>query len=94
MNYKKVLPEILLDLGDKTVFDNDSSPVKKTIKLHINLKNWHGDDLLWNFPETIVTQKLKEDLESNVFTGIEFDNLIISNDEYFEDNYHLDVEKA
>ena len=61
INYKRVLPEILLDLGEKTVFDNPDSPTKEIVKLHINIENWLGDDLLWNFPETIVTERLKKD---------------------------------
>ena len=90
MNYKRVLPEILLDLGEKTVFDNLESPVKNIIKFHINIENWLGDDLLWNFPETIVTERLKNDLEKNIFTGFLFDNILITKDVYFDDNYHLD----
>ncbi len=89
INYKKVLPEILLDLGEKTVFDNPGSPTKEIVKLHINIENWLGDDLLWNFPETIVTERLKKDFDQNIFTGFIFDDILITKDIYFYDNYHL-----
>ena len=46
--------------------------------------------MLWNFPETIVTERLKNDLEKNIFTGFLFDNILITKDVYFDDNYHLD----
>jgi hypothetical protein len=90
INYKRVLPEILLDLGEKTIFNNPESPIKEIIKFHINIENWLGDDLLWNFPETIVTERLKKDFENNVFTGFLFDDILITKDVYFYDNYHLD----
>ena len=77
INYKRVLPEILLDLGEKTVFDNPDSPTKEIVKLHINIENWLGDDLLWNFPETIVTERLKKDFEQNIFTGFLFNDILI-----------------
>lgn len=89
INYKRVLPEILLDLGEKTVFDNPDSPTKEIVKLHINIENWLGDDLLWNFPETIVTERLKKDFDQNIFTGFIFDDILITKDIYFYDNYHL-----
>ena len=79
-----------MDLGNKTIFDNIDSPTKKIIELHINIENWYGDDLLWNFPEVIVTKKLKEALEKVEFTGFEFWNMKVTKDEYFDNNYQLD----
>ena len=88
MKYIKIVPEIVLSIGDRTVFINDNSN-DEIIKLHINLENWLGDDLLWNFPEVIVTKKLKEALEKTDFTGFEFDKMEVTKDVYFYDNYKL-----
>lgn len=85
--YIKILPEIIVGLGDHTVFDNPESPTKEIIKFHINIENWLGDDLLWNFPETIVTERLKIDLENNFFSGFSFDDILITKDEYFDYNF-------
>lgn len=91
INYKRVLPEILVSLGDNTVFDDPDSPQKNIVKLHMNLENWLGDDLLWNFPEVIVTEKLRHSLEENKFSGFHFDDIEVTFDTYFEHNYQLDI---
>ena len=91
INYKKVLPETLLDIGDNTVFDDPDSAKKSIVKLHINLENWLGDDLLWNFPEAIVTEKLRQSLEGSSFSGFYFAEMEVTFDTYFEDNYQLDI---
>lgn len=91
INYKRVLPETLLDLGENTVFDNPDAVDNNVVKLHINIENWLGDDLLWNFPEVIVTERLRNSLESSEFTEFYFDEMEVSFDTYFEDNYQLDI---
>ena len=50
MEYHKIVPEIMVDLGDHTTFDDDKSPTKNVVHLHINLEMWLGDDLLENHP--------------------------------------------
>jgi hypothetical protein len=89
MKYKIIVPEIMVDLGDNTVFEESSSPVKKIVKLHINLEVWFGDDLLTNSSNYIVTERLKKALEESNFTGFYFDNMKVTEDIYFADNYHL-----
>ncbi|GAA4207947.1 hypothetical protein GCM10022289_31140 [Pedobacter jeongneungensis] len=89
MKYQKTVPEIMMDLGENTVFDNPHSVHQKIIHLHINLENWLGDDLLWNLPETIVTERLKNALEHEKYTGFTFDEIEVTKDVYFDDNYHL-----
>ena len=91
ITYKRVLPEILVSLGDNTVFDDPDSPQKNIVKLHMNLENWLGDDLLWSFPEVIVTEKLRHSLKENKFSGFYFTEIEVTFDTYFEDNYHLDI---
>ena len=45
IKYIKVIPEIVLSIGDRTIFKNNGSN-DEIIELHINLENWSGDDLL------------------------------------------------
>jgi len=40
-------------------------------------------------PCYIVTQLLKEKLETTIFTGFEFDSVEVTKDEYFDNNYQL-----
>lgn len=89
MNYSKIVPEILVGLGDETVYEDQTK--KKITSVHINLECWFGDDLLWEVPEAFVTENLKKGLESSLFTGYVFKNVTLTKDIYFEDNYHLDI---
>jgi hypothetical protein len=90
MTYKKIVPEIMVDLGDNTIYENpNASTAKKILKLHINLENWLGDDLLTNHPVFIVTENLKEKLDKNIYSGFLFDDMEVTKDIYFKDNYHL-----
>ena len=91
MKFNKILPEVIVGLGDNTTFDDNNSPTKNVVHLHINLENWLGDDLLWSFPEVIVTEKLRHSLEENKFSGFYFAEMEVTFDTYFEDNYHLDI---
>ncbi|MCS4533829.1 hypothetical protein [Neisseria montereyensis] len=87
MNYLRVLPEIVVGLGDDTEYDNDTSPKKKITKLHLNIEDWLGDDLMWNFPETIVTLRLKDGLKKTQFSGYYFDEIKVTKDIYFDYNF-------
>jgi len=88
--YIKIAPEIVLSIGDRTVFKNNDSK-GEIIELHINIENWYGDDLLiTNFNNCIVTEQLKTRLEKDCFTGFEFAKMKVTKDEYFDDNYQLD----
>lgn len=42
-------------------------------------------------PEAFVTENLKKGLELSLFTGYVFENVTLTKDIYFEDNYHLDI---
>lgn len=90
MNYFLVEPEVMVDLGDDTVFDETDS-ANGTIKfLHIELESWGGDDLLTNHPIFVVTEQLKIGLEQTDFTGFTFDTMKITKGEYFDNGYDLD----
>jgi hypothetical protein len=60
------------------------------MKLHIKLENWFGDDfLITNFNNCIISDYLKQIFQKGKFTGFIFDNVRITKDIYFKDNYQL-----
>ena len=88
--YKSIVPEVIVGLGERTEFAEKEPPFKTVIKLHILLEDWLGDDLMKCHPCYIVTDSLKAALETSHFTGFEFDKMKVTKDEYFNDNYQLD----
>ena len=89
MKYDKIVPEIMVDLGENTVYEESTAVYPKIIHLHMNLENWWGDDLLTSFPEYMATDALKEALEISEFTGFSFHDMEITHDVYFDYNYQL-----
>lgn len=89
-NYQKIQPEVIVGLGEKTQFLEKAPPFRTVTNLHIQLEDWLGDDLMECHPCFLVTESLKKGLESSYFTGFEFENLEVTKDEYFNDNYKLD----
>jgi len=89
MIYKKIIPEIMVDLGERTVFEDLRHPYH-ILRLHIHLESWAGDDLLEIAPCFIVTERLMRSLLDSEFTGFHFDDVEVTTDQYFEDNYNLD----
>jgi hypothetical protein len=88
MKYDLLKPEIMLDIGDNTVETKQNG----TEHLHIDLENWFGDDLLETSSfDYVVSERLKIFLEQSDFTGFEIKPMEITESEYFEDNYNLDV---
>ena len=87
--YKKILPEVIVGLGDKTKFLEKKPPFKTVTKLHIELEDWLGDDIMKCHPCYIVTESIKRNLETSAFTGFEFDNMEVTKGEYFLNNYQL-----
>jgi len=86
-NYKKIQPEVIVGLGAETEFQEKEAPFKTVVKLHINLEDWLGDDLMECYPCYIVTENLKHLLENNSFNGYEIRQMKVSLDENFEYNY-------
>lgn len=86
-DYKKIQPEVIVGLGDNTEFVEKAPPFKTVIKLHINLEDWLGDDLMECYPCYIITENLKKLLEDNSFKGFEIQDMSVSLDENFENNY-------
>jgi hypothetical protein len=90
MKYYLVEPEVMVDLGEETVFEETNSPIKIIKSLHIELENWMGDDLLTNHPVFIVTDALKTSLQKNNFSGFSFDTMKVTKGKYFDSGYDLE----
>ena len=90
--YIKIQPEVIVGLGERTIFKELEPPFITLENLQIELEDWLGDDLMECFPAYIVTKNLKEALEKSKFSGFEFKKMEVSKAEYFEDNYQLDIE--
>ena len=90
MKYHIIEPEVIVGIGEKTEFLENRPPYKTVIKLHINLEDWLGDDLMLNSNCYIVTESLKNSLQKSEYSGFEFHDLELTKDEYFDDNYHQD----
>ncbi len=86
MKFFKLEPEVAGGLGQKTVMDTTVHPPLVSV-LEYEFDGWLGDDLLESFPCYIVTERLKNLLKEDSFTGCEFDSVIISTSETFEEFY-------
>lgn len=87
-NYITIQPEVIVGLGGNTEFSEKSQPFKTVIKLHIDLEDWLGDDLMECFPCYIITENLKKALENSSYKGFEIKEMEVTKAEYFDDNYH------
>lgn len=91
MKYKCLEPEVAGELGSQTIMDNSIHPplVKK---LHYQFSGWLGDDILESFPCYIITKKLEDHINLSNFTGVKFDDLIVTKGETFvEMNPDIDL---
>ena len=91
-NYNKIQPEVIVGIGNNTVFEEKEPPFKTINRLHIELEDWLGDDLVECYPVYIVTDALKKGLEESNFSGFKFAEMEITKSEYFDDNYQLKKE--
>ncbi|WP_299249330.1 hypothetical protein [uncultured Cytophaga sp.] len=87
-SYNEILPEVIAGLGLNTKYDQGSKLIKK---LHIELEDWLGDDLMKCYPVYFVTENLKNGLENQKFKGFQFDEMEVTEGEYFEDNFQLNI---
>jgi hypothetical protein len=81
-----VEPEILVGLGEETVFGSSNQEV---LRLHMHIEDWLGDDLLTCHPVFLVTEELRSKLLTSSFTGFSFETINQSFDESFRDNFQL-----
>ena len=87
--YKKIQPEVIVGLGNKTVFLEQQPPFRTVVSLHIELEDWLGDDLMECTPCLIVSETLKTALQVSGFSGYEFAEMEVTKGEYFDNNYRL-----
>lgn len=78
-------------MGEHTVIDNSIYP-PKIQKLHINVEDWMGDNIMEKFPVYIITERLKKGLQTTDFKGFKINNLELTTDEYFFEHYQLKKE--
>jgi hypothetical protein len=86
--YHLIDPEVLVGLGDETVFGSNNEEV---LSLHMNIEDWLGDDLLTCHPVFFVTEQLKTKLEKTNLSGFIFANMKQSFDDNFDDNFQLKI---
>jgi hypothetical protein len=70
MGYFLLRPEAASELGDHTVLDTSVHP-PRVERLHIELSDWLGDDILWSYPAYLVSEDLARKLAASglgVFT--------------------------
>jgi len=77
--------EVAGGLGDNTIANTNVHPPEVS-KLHYQFDGWLGDDILESFPCYIVTDKLKDLLESAKLSGFQFADVEISFSEQFFSN--------
>lgn len=87
--YQTIQPEVIVGLGEQTEYLEKEPPFLTVTKLHIQLEDWLGDDLMECHPCYIVTEKLKDGLQNIGFSGFKFAEMILIKDEYFDNNYQL-----
>ena len=87
--YQKIQPEVIAGLGERTEYLEKQPPFNTVVKLHIQLEDWLGDDLMECHPCFIVTEELKKGLENSEFNGFEIAEMEVTQDEYFSNNYQL-----
>jgi hypothetical protein len=88
--YKVIQPEVIVGLGDKTVFVEAVAPFKTVAKLHVELEDWLGDDLMECYPCYLVTEDLKDKLSQSDIKGYVIEPMQLTKNEYFANNYRLE----
>lgn len=86
MRFFKLQPEVAGGLGARTIMDTTVHPPTVSV-LEYEFDGWLGDDLLESFPCFILSERVKNLLQENDFTGYVFDNVIISKSDTFNEIY-------
>jgi hypothetical protein len=84
MSYYILDPEVPGELGSKTKLDTSTHPPRVSA-LNYELNNWLGDDLFQSFPCFVVTNRLRQKLESHKATGIKFAELELTLSDNFRE---------
>ncbi len=84
--FYELSPEVAGHLGPDTVMDTSRHP-PIVHALHYEFDGWSGDELIEAFPCFIVTDNLRQLIESAKPTGCSFGNVRVSTSEQFEELY-------
>jgi hypothetical protein len=84
MKYFKIEPEVAGGFGENTIIDNTKHPPIIS-RLNYQFDGWSGDDILETFPCYIVTERLKNEIEKNKYSGCIFDDVEITKSQQFLD---------
>lgn len=82
MKFYGLEPEVAGSLGKNTQIDTAVHP-PRVYKLHYELDGWLGDDLLESFPCYLITESLKQKIETLKPSGCRFDNVEITQSDQF-----------
>lgn len=92
MKFYKLQPEVAGEIGESSKIEYENGKIKKIIFLEYLFNDWLGGELLSTHPCHIVTENLKEDINANNLTGIQFQKIKKSfSDEYVELNNSTDI---
>lgn len=91
MRFYKLNPEVAGQLGDRTIADFSTHP-PVVRKLHYELDDWLGDDLITSFPCFVLTDRLARALAATGTAGWELDEVEISRSQIFEQIHPDEVE--
>lgn len=86
MKYYIIEPEVAGNIADSDFIDRSARPPKIS-RLKYKFDGWLGDDMVESIMTFIITEKLKEKLETEILTGYEFDKVEVITSEQFEELY-------
>lgn len=82
MRYHIVEPYVPGGLGENTIMDTSVVP-PRIVKLHYEFESWEGDALVTSYPIFMITEDGRQALSNAGLTGIEFDSLEVSKNDFF-----------
>lgn len=77
MNFFQLAPDVPGDLGDATHVDASTRP-PTVLRLHLDVTNWSGDDLVECFPCYAVTPRLADALRRSSASGVDLRPMVTS----------------
>jgi hypothetical protein len=86
MNFTVVEPEVAGGWGPNTAADVSVHPPRVT-RLHYELEEWLGDDILESFPCFIVSDRLARELMRSALSGFALAAVEVSTSPVFEELY-------
>lgn len=86
MTYRYVEPEVSGSLGESTDLDSSVHPPVVS-RLEFRFDGWLGDCLLECFPCFVLTERAKAAVEASKFSGVIFDDLVVSKSDQFDELY-------